>query len=142
MILSISLVEGFLDEAILSYPMFVQHHLPLYLYEEVYSLKYKVRLGDKEFYGCLMPHEEVITLEKLFDMQVGFIYRVNEHTTKLIRNNPDHVDDLWDWNQTILDPAYGEVEGEDLVGVLLVYKDHEKYMYNVMKSNEVFAEDS
>jgi homospermidine synthase len=133
-------VECFLDEAILSYPMFVKHHLPLYLYEDVYSLEYKVRLGDKEFYGCLMPHEEVITLGKLFDMEVGFIYRINEHTTALIRNNLDHVDDLWDWNQIIIDPAYGEVEGEDLVGVLFVYSDHEKYMYNVMKTSETFAQ--
>ncbi|KRE97749.1 S-adenosylmethionine decarboxylase related protein [Paenibacillus sp. Soil766] len=133
-------VECFLDESILSYPMFVHHHLPHYLYEEVYAMEYKVRLGDKEFYGCLMPHEEVLTLGELFDIQIGFIYRVSEYTTELIRNNLDHVDDLWDWNQRIIDPEKGEVEGEDLVGVLLVYEDMEKFMYNSMKSSDIYAE--
>lgn len=131
-------VECFLDEAILSFPMFVNHHLPHYLYEEVYALEYKVRLDEKQFYGCLMPHEEVITLGELFDMEIGFIYRVNEYTTELIRNNLGNVDDLWHWNQKIIDPAEGEVEGEDLVGVLLVYNDHEKYIYNTMKSSDIF----
>jgi homospermidine synthase len=130
--------ECFLDEAILSYPMFVQHYLQHYFYEEVYAMEFKVRLGEKEFYGCLMPHEEVITLGKLFDMQVGFIYRVNEHTTELIRNNLENVDDLWNWNKQLLDPEAGEIEGEDLVGVLLVYEDMEKFMYNVMKSSEIY----
>lgn len=131
-------VECFLDEAILCYPMFVHHHLPHYFYEEVYAMEYKVRLGQKEFYGCLMPHEEVITLGKLFDMQWGFIYRVNEYTTESIRNNLANVDVLWDWNQQLLDPDVGEIEGEDLVGVLLVYEDSEKYIYNVMKSSEIY----
>lgn len=131
-------VECFLDEAILSYPMFVQHHLPHYFYEEVYGMEYKVRLGEKEFYGCLMPHEEVITLGALFDMQIGFIYRVNEHTTDLIRANLADVDVLWDWNQQVIEPTVGEVEGEDLVGVLLVYEDHEKFVYNVMNSSEIY----
>ncbi|QTD40132.1 saccharopine dehydrogenase NADP-binding domain-containing protein [Sporosarcina sp. Te-1] len=131
-------VECFLDEAILSYPMFVQHNLQHYFYEEVYAMEYKVRLGEKEFYGCLMPHEEVITLGDLFDMQIGFIYRVNEHTTELIRNNLDNVDDLWDWNMVLIDPEIGEVEGEDQVGVLLVYEDKEKYIYNTLKSSDIY----
>ena len=131
-------VECFLDEAILSYPMFVHHHLPHYFYEEVYAMEYKVRLGEKEFYGCLMPHEEVLTLGKLYDLQLGFIYRVNEHTTESIRNHLDNVDVLWDWNQQLLDPDVGEIEGQDLVGVLLVYEDSEKYIYNVMKSSEIY----
>lgn len=131
-------VECFLDEAILSYPMFVQHKLLHYFYEDVYSMEFKVRLGEKEFYGCLMPHEEVITLGELFDMQCGFIYCVNEHTTEIIRNNLANVDDLWNWNQCVVTPEAGEVEGEDLVGILMVYKDMEKYMYNVMKSSEIY----
>jgi homospermidine synthase len=131
-------VECFLDEAILSYPMFTHHHLQHYFYEDVYAMEFKVRLGEKEFYGCLMPHEEVITLGELFDMEIGFIYRVNEYTTELIRNNLDHVDDLWDWPQQVIDPDVGRVEGEDLVGVLLVYEDMEKFMYNVMKTSEIY----
>ncbi|MEH7108120.1 S-adenosylmethionine decarboxylase related protein [Bacillus sp. JJ1764] len=131
-------VECFLDEAILSYPMFSHHHLLHYWYENVYDMEFKVKLGEREFYGCLMPHEEVITLGTLHDMQIGFIYRVNEHTTELIRNHLDHVDDLWDWNQQLIDPEVGEVEGEDLVGVLLVYEDEEKFIYNVMKSSEIY----
>jgi len=131
-------VECFLDEAILSYPMFVRHHLPLYIYEDVYAMEFKVKLGSKEFYGCLMPHEEVLTLGEQYDIEMGFIYRVNEYTTELIRNNLANVDDLWNWNQKLIDPTDGEVEGEDLVGVLLVYNDKEIYMYNSMKSSEIF----
>lgn len=133
-------VECFLDEAIFSYPMFINHHILYYLYEDVYALEYKIQLGNKHFHGCLMPHEEVITLGNLFDMEIGFIYRVNEHTTELIQRNLDNVDVLWDSNQKIIDPSNGEVEGEDLVGVLLVYNDHEKYIYNTMKSSEVFPQ--
>jgi homospermidine synthase len=133
-------VECFLDEAILSYPMFVRHHLEHYLYEDVYALEYKVKLGNKEFYGCLMPHEEVISLGKLYDMEIGFIYRVNEYTTELIQNNLSDVDKLWDWKQRVIDPSVGDVEGEDLVGVLLVYNDYEKYIFNSMKSSEIFPE--
>ena len=73
-----------------------------------YALEFKVRLGEKEFYGCLMPHEEVITLGELFDMETGFIYRVNEYTTELIRNNLHNVDDLWYWNQHVINPSEGE----------------------------------
>lgn len=131
-------VERFLDEAILSYPMYVSHHRPIYFYEDVYASEYKVRLGEKEFHGCLMPHEEVLILGKTFDMEVGFLYRINEYTTDLIRKNLDDVDKLWNWNRKVFNPAEDEIAGEDLVGVLLVYEDNEKYMYNVMNSSEVF----
>ena len=56
--------RAILDEAIWSYPMYMSHHRPLYFYEDVYSSEYKVKLGEKEFYGCLMPHEEVLILGK------------------------------------------------------------------------------
>jgi homospermidine synthase len=131
-------VECFLDEAILSYPMFVSHHMPLYLYEEVYHAEYKVRLGNKKFQGCLMPHEEVLSLGKLYDMEFGFIYRVNEHTTNLIKDNLYRVDDLLDWNHQLIDPEIGQVIGEDLVGVLLVFDDHEEYIYNVLNTKEIY----
>ncbi|WP_339252705.1 S-adenosylmethionine decarboxylase related protein [Sporosarcina sp. FSL W8-0480] len=131
-------VECFLDEAILSYPMYVDHQLENYFYNEVYEMEFKVRLGEKEFYGCLMPHEEVITLGQLFDMQIGFIYRVNEYTTKIIQDHLDNVDVLWDWNQQIIELGAGDVEGEDLVGVLLVYENHETFMYNVMRCSDIY----
>jgi homospermidine synthase len=131
-------VECFLDEAILSYPMFVRNHIPLYMYDDVYASEYKVTLGNKEFSGCLMPHEEVLTLGSLYDMEIGFIYRVNEFTTELIRNNLSDVDKLWDWQQNVIDPSKGEVIGEDIVGVLLVFEDYEKYIYNGMKSSEIY----
>jgi homospermidine synthase len=131
-------VECFLDEAILSYPMFVSHHLPLYLYDQVYTSEYTVRLGNKKFQGCLMPHEEVLSLGKLYDIEFGFIYRVNEHTTNLIRDNLYRVDDLWDWKHQLIDPDLGQVDGEDLVGVLLVFEDHEEYIYNVMNTAEIY----
>ncbi|EJQ40923.1 hypothetical protein IEE_04779 [Bacillus cereus BAG5X1-1] len=131
-------VERFLDEAIWSYPMYMSHHRPLYFYEDVYASEYKVKLGEKEFYGCLMPHEEVLILGKSFNMEVGFLYRINEYTTNLIRQNLDKVEDLWDWNRKVFNPAEDDIIGEDLVGVLLVYEHNETYMYNVMNSSQVF----
>lgn len=130
--------ECFLDEAIMSYPMFLKHRMPLFIYGDVYDIEFKVSLGEKSFTGCLMPHEEAITLGKLFDMETGFIYKINEHTAELIRANLDHIDDLWDWDMEVLDPAQKELEGEDLVGILLVYEDKEKFMYNVLSNKDVF----
>ncbi|MDR6554996.1 S-adenosylmethionine decarboxylase related protein [Paenibacillus qinlingensis] len=132
--------ECFLDEAILNYPMFMKRNMPVFLYNDVYELAFKVSLGNKQFYGCLMPHEEVITLGKAYDMETGFIYRVNDVTTELLCANLSNADELWNWNHRVLDPAEAELEGEDLVGVLLVYKDKERFMYNVMSNQSVFAE--
>lgn len=132
--------ECFLDEAILNYPMLMKQHMPMFLYNDVYELEFKVTLGPKQFHGCLMPHEEVITLGKAFDMECGFIYRVNDHTTDNIKANLANANDLWNWKHQVLDPLDGELTGSDLVGVLLVYKDKERYMYNVLSNQEVFAE--
>ncbi|XID96192.1 saccharopine dehydrogenase NADP-binding domain-containing protein [Paenibacillaceae bacterium WGS1546] len=131
-------IECFLDEAILSYPMFVRDRLPHYFREEVYDAEYKITLGDVQFYGCLMPHEEVLTLGTLKDWETGFVYRVSERMTRVIRDHLDNVDELWEWEQTLLDPSVGEIDGEDLVGVLLVYENEEKYMYNVLSSREIY----
>ncbi|WP_307339469.1 saccharopine dehydrogenase C-terminal domain-containing protein [Caldalkalibacillus uzonensis] len=132
--------EGFLDEAVSGYPMFMKQKMPVFLYHDVYELEFKVSLGNKQFFGCLMPHEEVISLGKAFDMETGFIYRVSDYTTDLIRANLDDTDDLWYWKHKVLDPADAELVGEDLVGVLLVYKDKERYMYNVMNNKTIFAQ--
>jgi homospermidine synthase len=132
--------DCFLDEAILCYPMFMRQHEPLFLYEQSYALEFKVSLGSKQFYGCLMPHEEVFTLCKLFNTEGGFIYRVNEHTTELIRTHLDDPDELWQCPKQVLDPAHAELAGEDLVGVLLVYEEEERYMYNVLSNTAIFAE--
>lgn len=132
--------ECFLDEALLNVPMFVKQKVPLFLYNHVYEQEFKVALGNKQFNGCLMPHEEVLTLGNLYNMETGFIYRVNEYTTETIRANMENSDDLWNWHHKVLDPADAELIGEDLVGVLLVYKDKERFMYNVKNNKEVFSE--
>ncbi|MUT64799.1 S-adenosylmethionine decarboxylase related protein [Paenibacillus sp. NEAU-GSW1] len=131
--------ECFLDEAISNYPMFVQQHTPLVLYNDVYELQFKVTLGDIQFYGCLMPHEEVLTMGQHYNMEFGFIYKVNDYTIGTIRDNLQNSDDLWEWNHKVLDPGDAELTGADLVGVLLVYKDKERFMYNVMDNASVYA---
>ena len=124
--------ECYLDEAIYNYPMFVKQHVPLYLYEDVYTKEFKVTLGDIQFYGCLMAHEEVVSLGNMYDLELGFIYKVNDYTTQTIRDNLGQSDDMWNWEFEVFNPAKAELEGEDLVGILLVYKDKERFMYNVM----------
>jgi homospermidine synthase len=132
--------ECFLDEAILCYPMFMKNRTPLFLYEDVYNVEFQVSLGNKMFYGCLMPHEEVYTLGKWFDMETGFLYKVNDHTTKIIRDHLDNTDVLWDFEMKVLDPHENPLTGEDLVGVLLVYQDQERYIYNVLDNERIFAQ--
>ncbi|WP_349407522.1 S-adenosylmethionine decarboxylase related protein [Pseudalkalibacillus sp. SCS-8] len=130
--------ECFLDEAILSYPMFMKQGTPLYLYNQPYELQFHVTLGDQSFSGCLMPHEEVYTLGRLYNMETGFIYQVNGHTTQLIRDNLSNPNEIWDFEMKVLDPNDAPLSGEDLVGILLVYEDKERFMYNVMNNEDVF----
>lgn len=73
-------------------------------------------------------------------MEIGFIYRVNEHTTSQIRAHLDDPDQLWNWKHKVFDPSEAELVGEDLVGVLLVYPDKERYMYNVMSNQVIYGE--
>ncbi|PGM56963.1 S-adenosylmethionine decarboxylase related protein [Bacillus sp. AFS053548] len=131
--------ECFLEEAISSYPMFMTQQTPVFLFHDVYSVEFKVTLGEKVFYGSLMPHEEVYTLGSLFNLESGFLYRVNENTTNLIRDNLEEVDVIWDFDQMLLDPSYAPLIGEDLVGVLLVYEDKERFVYNVMNNKDAYA---
>lgn len=129
--------EGFLDEAIYSYPNFMKNSEALFLYKKVYELEFKVTLDKKVFYGCLMPHEEAITLGKMYNMETGFIYKVNDHTTNLIKSNLDNIDELWSHQMEVLDPEKSVLKGEDLVGVLLVYEDKESFMYNVLSNKDI-----
>lgn len=128
----------FLEEAVTSFPMFVKQDIPIFLHENVYSVEFKVTLGEKQFYGCLMPHEEVFIIGKLFNLESGFLYRVNEHTTNLIRENLNNVDQIMDFDKKLLDPSTAPLKGEDLVGVLLVYEDKERFVYNVMNNEYAF----
>lgn len=129
----------FLEEAVSSFPMFVKKNIPIFFYENVYAVDFKVTLGEKVFYGCLMPHEEVFIIGKLFDVESGFIYRVNDYTTNLIRNNLNNVDAILEFDKTLLDPSTAPLVGEDMVGVLLVYEDKERYIYNVINNKEAYA---
>ncbi|PEC20261.1 S-adenosylmethionine decarboxylase related protein [Bacillus cereus] len=131
--------ECFLDEAILNYPLFMKQHIPVVLHQDVYQQEFKVTLGDIQFYGCLMPHEEAVSLGEWFDGEVGFLYRVNEHTTNAIRSNLKTVDDLWDWEHKVLLPDDAELTGSDLIGILLVYSNKERFIYNVINSDAMYT---
>lgn len=130
--------EGFLDEAINSYPTFMKKNFSIFLYKQVYELEFKVTLGKNQFYGCLMPHEEAITLGKMFDMETGFIYKINDHTTNLIKSNLNDINVLWKKPMKVLDPEVTPLKGEDLVGILLVFEDSEAYMYNTLNNKDTY----
>lgn len=123
--------DCFLDEAVTCYPMFMARKSPLVIYEPVYRQSFQVRLGVIEFEGCLMPHEEVLSLCNLFDMEGGFLYKVNDHTTNLLLAHLDEPEKVWELPKQVLDPSVARLIGQDLVGVLLVYADKERYIYNV-----------
>ena len=132
--------ECFLDEAIDSYPMFTRKNIQYLMYKEVYEQEFRVSLGDKVFFGCLVPHEEVISLGSIYEFESGFIYRINEHTTNLIKENIDDLDSLWENPMELLDPSKYNLLGDDLVGVLLVYDDKEVYMYNISNNENIYKE--
>lgn len=129
--------ECFLDEAILNYPMYVSNQRALFLYEAVYAQTFAVQLGQTYFEGCLMPHEEVMSLGERYPFETAFIYKVNDITTEILRDHIEDSDELWDWNHKLLHPRDAELSGSDLVGVLLVYDDHERFLYNVMENKHV-----
>lgn len=130
--------ECFLDEAILNYPMYVSNHRALFLYDYVYAQTFAVRLGPIAFEGCLMPHEEVLSLGERYPFESGFIYQVNDVTTDILNSRLEDSDELWDWEHKLLDPRESELVGSDLVGVLLVYDDDERFIYNVMENSRVY----
>ncbi|UVI30830.1 S-adenosylmethionine decarboxylase related protein [Paenibacillus spongiae] len=129
--------ECFLDEALLNYPMLASGGVPLFLYNHVYDLRFRVKLGAHLFHGCLMPHEEALTLSRLLGVESGFLYKVSNPVTAILRQHREDSDELWSWKHQLLDPNDAPLDGADLVGVLLVYPDKERYMYNVMRSDEV-----
>lgn len=129
--------DCYIEEAVLNYPVFMNRHTPLLLYSEVYEQEFKVNLGEKIFYGYLVPHEEVLTLGRIFDLECGFIYRINEHTVQLIKQNLKDVENLKRLPKAVLNPDIAPMVGEDLVGVLLVYPHKEIYMYNVSNNEDI-----
>lgn len=131
--------ECFLDEAIYSYPAFMKNHNSLFIYDDIYGLEFKVSLGKDVFTGCLMPHEEAITLGKLYNMETGFIYKINDHTTNLIKDNISNLDALWEYPMKVLDPVDGALVGSDLVGILLTYDNTELFAYNKLNNKDIFA---
>lgn len=132
--------ECFLDEAIDSYPMFIRNKIQYLMYKEVYEQEFNISLGNKKFSGCLVPHEEVLSLGSIYGFESGFIYRINEHTTNLIKENIKDLDKLWENPMELLDPSKTSLEGDDLVGVLLVYDDKEIYMYNKSNNDSIYEE--
>ncbi|GMK40030.1 hypothetical protein PCCS19_30850 [Paenibacillus sp. CCS19] len=132
--------ECFLEEAISNYPVYSISDATYMLFDDVYNREYTVRLGDLTFSGCIMAHEETIALAEDYELESAFIYRVNDYTTELIQDNLDDIEELWEYDQKLLHPDDGELEGSDLVGVLLVYDDHERYMYNNLKNVDAYAE--
>ncbi|MCQ6562464.1 S-adenosylmethionine decarboxylase related protein [Paenibacillus mendelii] len=129
--------ECFLDEALLNYPMLVTNGVPLFLYHHVYDVRFRVKMGSLLFHGCLMPHEESLTLSRLLGVESGFIYKVSDQVTSLLRQHREDSDDLWTWHHQVLDPNDAPLDGADLVGILLVYPNKERYMYNVMRSDSI-----
>jgi len=131
--------ECFLEEAVSNYPVFSIGDTTYMIYDDVYSREYRVKLGELSFTGCLMAHEETIALADDYEVETAFIYRVNDYTTGQIQSHLDNTDVLWEYDQKLLHPEDGELTGSDLVGVLLVYDDCERYMYNVISNSEAYA---
>ncbi|GFN31550.1 S-adenosylmethionine decarboxylase related protein [Paenibacillus xylaniclasticus] len=131
--------ECFLEEAVSNYPVFSIGDTTYLIYDNVYAREYKVKLGELSFTGCLMAHEETITLADDYHVESAFIYRVNDYTTEQIQRNLNHIDNLLKYDQKQLHPEDGELTGADLIGVLLVYEDDERFMYNVLSNNEAYT---
>ncbi|MWC27808.1 saccharopine dehydrogenase NADP-binding domain-containing protein [Paenibacillus sp. MMS18-CY102] len=132
--------ECFLEEAVSNFPVYSIGKTTYMIYGNVYDREYEVRMGDVTFSGCLMAHEETIALAEDYQVESAFIYRVNDYTTSQIQSNLDDPDRLWEFDQKLLHPDDGKLIGSDLIGVLLVYDDHERYMYNSVTNEDAYAE--
>ncbi|EFM10390.1 conserved hypothetical protein [Paenibacillus curdlanolyticus YK9] len=132
--------ECFLEEAVSNFPVYSIGETTYMIYGNVYDREYEVRMGDITFSGCIMAHEETIALAEDYEVESAFIYRVNDYTTEQIYDNLDDTDELWKYDQKLLHPDDGKLVGGDLIGVLIVYDDHERYMYNHVTNEEAYAE--
>ena len=130
--------EGFMYEAAHSRPIFMRGQAPVALFENVYARQYRVRLGDHEFFAQLMPHEEVLSLGRLFDMETAFLYRVNDHTTEVLTDYARREASGGPMPECRpLPQNFAELTGADKVGVLLVYPDREVFAWNRMETIQV-----
>lgn len=131
----------YLEEAVQNWPMHVYRHDPVYdTRRPALGARYRVRLGAREFAGCLVPHEEVLSLGRHFDFEIGFLYKVNDHTTAVLRRHLRAPARLQQLPRVVLDPDRYELTGHDLVGVVLVYPDREEYLFNLMENGEACAQ--
>lgn len=131
--------EGFLYEAFHSRPIFMRGSRPVAIWDRVYSQEFLVRLGEESFYGHLMAHEEVLNLGRLFDMETAFLYRVNDHSCRVLERTTAGPGTPVEPDCESLRPGQDyELAGADLVGVLLVYPDREVYAYNRLATDEVY----
>lgn len=81
---------------------------------------YRVRCGDREIDGMVVPHEETKTLAwQLAGVEFAFVYRIPEASRKALARHPNwDADSPWR-HRLLVPPTAATLEGEDRVGVLL-----------------------
>lgn len=67
------------------------------------------------------------------------MYKVNNNNTKLISKNLNDVVKLWDFDMKVLDPRDAVLDGENVVGVSMVYSGKERDVCNVLSNKTIFS---
>ncbi|MFA4814613.1 MAG: hypothetical protein WC924_01730 [Candidatus Gracilibacteria bacterium] len=89
--------------------------------------------------GCVVTHEECVTLGNRWDIPCRFIYTVNQETMNFIRKTYEAKGKLEDTDLVLANNLKDELLGSDNIAVRLDYKDKAVYYFN-SASNESLKE--
>ncbi len=80
--------------------------------------------------GCIVPHDEVVSLAQKYNVSSSFIYSINKHTMETLiriykeKGKVNHNELLLGDNTNIV------LEGSDKIGIILEYEDKRVYYFN------------
>lgn len=89
--------------------------------------------------GCIVTHEECVTLGNRWNIPCRFIYTVNQETMNFIRRTYEEKGKLEDGDLVLADNLKDQLLGSDNIAVRLDYKDKAVYYFNAA-SNENLKE--
>lgn len=102
-------------------PIWFRNNLP-YTYKGTRScdVRFKFHMKGKSHKGMAVIHEECFSLSKKYDIETTFLYSLPEKLVDKIKKYKNEIKDI-----EVLSPLNHEIEGEDTLGIKLVYEDKE-----------------
>lgn len=113
-------------------PIWFKNSLP-YTYKgtRACDIRFKFNMKGKDYKGMAVIHEECFSLSKRYNIETTFLYSLPEKLMDKIKRYKNGKDDsLSSKDVEVLSPLNYELEGEDTLGIKLVYKDKEVNITN------------